>query len=217
MKKAPVSVLLIAVLIAAALPVSADYYATKQDYLAGKLTPGQPSIPKAGSDTCVGPPVIPPIAGTFNFTDTGNTTGSSNSVAAVPNTCTGTTFDGNASGPDHIWQFHVGNGNSVTFEVTTTSPTYDPMMYVLATCGNGLGSCRIGTDNCLNADLEEAGNPCQGASTERMVHSFNTPGTYYLYVDSWYSAAGAPTQGQGPYTLRVTGTVPVELLKFTVD
>jgi len=217
MKKAPVPVLLIVALIVAALPVSADYYATKRDFLSGKLTPGQPPIPKAGADNCTNPPVIPASGNMFNFTDTGNTTSSSNTVSAVPNTCTGTAFDGNASGPDHIWAFHVGAGNSVTFEVSTTSTSYDPMIYALATCGDGLGSCRIGADNCLSTDLEDPADPCLGVSTERVVHNFSTPGTYYLYVDSWYSVASSPTQAQGPYTLRVTGTVPVELLKFSVD
>jgi len=217
MKKAPIPVLLVAALIVAAVPVSADYYATKQDYAAGKLTPGQRPMPKAGGDTCTTPPTIPSTSGTVDFVDTGDTTGGTSNVNAVPNSCTGTVFDGNASGPDHIWEFSVGTTNMLVFTVETTSSSYDPMMYALATCGDGLGSCQIGVDDCLNTDMEDPLNPCMGLSTEQMTHSFNTLGTYYLYVDSWYTVGGSPTQAQGPYTLTVTGTVPVQLLKFTVD
>lgn len=220
MKNPPITVLIIAALVIAAAPAMADYYATKQDFLAGKLTPGAPPIPfKAGGDTCTSPPSITPSGNMFNFSDSGDTTGGSSTVAAVPNTCTGTAFDGNASGPDHIWQFQVGSGNQVTFVVTTASTTYDPMMYALSTCGNGLGSCQVGADSCLNRVMEQDDptGPCQGEATETMVHVFGSPGTYYLYVDSWYSVSGSPTQAQGPYSLMVTGNVPVELLEFTVD
>ena len=111
----------------------ADHYATKADYRIGKLTPGEASPEREGSDDCVSPTSL--NAFTFPITDTGDTTGAASSIDDIPIACNGRYST--VSGPDHIYRFDVpGTGNVLSFEVSTTNNSYDLSIYVLDVCGD---------------------------------------------------------------------------------
>jgi len=165
----------------------------------------------AGGDGCFAPPTIGlPLP----FQDSGDTTGAVNDVNEIPATCASGYQP--AYGPDHVYAFEVVSGNSLTFTVTTTSTTYDPMIYVVGACNDG-ATCVSGAfaDDCGSVALPQPG--CGGAATESIGPITLPVGVYYLYVDSAFSTVTQPTQAQGPYELTVTGTVPVELLRFEVE
>ncbi len=212
MKKALLVVFVLA-LVAATVPATADYYRTKADYRAGKLTPGNPPGPKAGTDDCAMPT---PITGgdPLSFSDTGDTTGATDTVSAVPLACNGNYVT--VAGPDHIYTFTVGNNNMLSFSLSTSSTTYDPSIYSVSTCNDG-NTCVSGaaSDNCFATELAQPAGCPQSNSTEAYDFMY-TPGTYFFYVDSFYSAA-TPTRATGPYTLTVTGQLPVELIEFDVN
>ncbi len=212
------------VLATAASAQRGGYYATKADERAGRLTPGvqqalPPSIGNAGGDTCAAATVIPNGAG--NFTDSGTTIGANNTVTSVQAGCSNYTT---VAGPDVIYTFTLGpvgaRGTPLTITLTPTGATgYDPAIYTLSTAGVG---CPAGTavaaTNCVNgadAGLANAAETITDAETDAMA-----PGTYFLFVDSFYSAgtAGAPNRHNGPYDLVVGARpLPVELLDFSID
>ena len=69
-----------------------------------------------------------------------------------------------------------------------------------STCGTS-STCVVGADATLAGGIETIA-----------AQSF-APGTYGLYVDSFYSTAA----GSGAYDLSVTGTLPVEVTDFSVE
>jgi hypothetical protein len=126
------------------------------------------------------------------------------------------------NGPDLVYSFTVSAGNSVAFQVTPTNLTYDPAIYVLGACGDG-NSCVIGSDACVRAGLTQQAPCLDGDADEDVPALTYAPGTHAVYVDSFY-AAGASCAGQGsvqcgagPYTLTVTGNLPVELHRFEIE
>lgn len=140
----------------------------------------------AGGDTCG---TATPIT-VLPFTDAGaSSVGAANDVNDV--SCPHPLLPSPAtSGPDVIYSFTVFTGNSFTISVSHLG-TYDPALYLLSTCGDGT-SCVAYVDTV-------PGNP-----TETLVLSGLAPGTYYLYIDSFYPV-GDPNSA-GTYTLDVTGT-----------
>jgi hypothetical protein len=81
-----------------------------------------------GTDDCPGTAVP---AGSYTaaspYVDTGDTTGANNTVTSLP----GYYSYYNALGPDRIYSFVVQSvGADPTITITTTSPTYRPMIYV---------------------------------------------------------------------------------------
>ncbi len=173
-------------------------YATKADERAGILTQVDASTIQAGGDNCATPTAI--AATPFN--DTGTTVGSTNTYAAHPDTvCTGYT---SSAGPDHIYSVQLGAANNVTFTVQAVAD-YDQAIFLLSTCGDNT-TCVVGADASFTPDTD-------------MIETFNVsgaaPGTYFFYIDSFYPVGD--TRGEGPYTLDVTGTLPVELLEFSAE
>lgn len=162
--------------------------------------PGDPVVAVPAGGSCAAP------SGTISATGaiSGNNAGGTNSINAVPSgTCSEYTGD-NAKGPEDIYVITPGSPNSLTFTLTA-SGGWDPMMYILSTCGSA-ASCMVGSDDISGSNL----NPSPLLPTM-------TPGTtYYVYVDSWY-ANGAATANNGPYNLNVTGTFPVTLTEFAID
>ena len=212
MKKVLVFAMVAAVAAGAFSPVVADYYATKSDARQGKLTPG--ATPKAGTPNCTSPTVISD-QGSMMFNDTGDTTGAANTVGTIPIGCNGNYTQ--VAGPDHIYTFTLGATNNLTFMLSTTSMDYDPSIYTLATCGVGT-SCVAGAaaDDCF-ATSQSQPPSCQGTDSTEMFNFMNLPaGTYFFFVDSFYSADNT-AQSQGPYSLNVQGTFPVELMEFDVE
>lgn len=141
----------------------------------------------AGGDTCA---TATPIA-TLPFNDTGNTSTANNNTVFLSNTCSGG-GEITREGPDLIYSITVGAGNSLTFTLTPTTPSYDPVIYILGTCGTG--------SSCTN--IRDTGNKGQ---VETLGPITLAPGTHYLYIDSAFPPEDEA--GAGAYTLSVTGNL----------
>jgi uncharacterized protein (DUF2141 family) len=150
----------------------------------------------AGGDDCPGN-AIP--AGTYTaaapFTDSGDTTGANNTVRDV-----GGYYGSPAEGADHIYSFTLtGRGQNPQIQVSSTSTTYRPMIYILDSRTGG--GCPAGTNNIASTNLImlSFSSPQGTATLNRDQLSFlplNVP--LYLFVDSRDSG-----NGSGPYTLRM--------------
>lgn len=185
------------------------HYATKADYRNGVMTPGE--IPLDGSDTCAAPPTIPGLGVGQMYNDTGTTVGKTNTVGTIPLACNGNYTT--VAGPDAIYTFTTGPTPNPTFLVTTTSTTYDPSIYILGTCNDGT-SCIVGSDDCFGQTTP--GNPCGAVSDESFGPTpLPASSTLFFYVDSFYGPASP--NGAGPYSLTVTGPLPVELIDFEIE
>lgn len=200
MRKSILALTLVLLTVAGIAAAAPDYYATKADERAGKLTPGQPPrsagpIPNAGGDTCASATVIAATP----YADTGDTTGAGNDVSSIPPGCSNYTT---VAGPDHIYVFTAGAGGaSLSFSVTPDA-TWDPSIYVLGTCGT-TASCLFGSDAGVLGDAETIATQSYAA------------GLHAVYVDSFYAIGDA--SADGPYTFNATGTLPVELMGISVD
>ncbi len=154
--------------------------------------------PEAGTDDCPGTPV-----GALPFSDPGNTCGATNNITTYGGVC-GTNLPFPYGGEDHVYQITLGTGNNVEFSADLTDSTGDLVLYLLTTCGDG-NSCVANSQDSIGA----------GAGPELIAATAYTPGTYYVYIDSYYNAGAAGSCGS--YTLSVTGTVPAELVGFSAE
>jgi hypothetical protein len=200
------------------------HYATKADARADRRTPGRavaaetpPLAPDAGGENCGTATVI---AAPLPFTDSDDTTGNTSDVNLLPVPCSTYAV---VDGPDLVYAFTVSAGNSVAFNVTPTNATYDPAIYVLSACGDA-STCVVGADACVRSGAVSQPTGClDGTADEDLPAQTYAAGTHAVFVDSFY-AAGASCSGQGgvqcgagPYTLTVTGTLPVDLQRFGVE
>lgn len=153
----------------------------------------------AGGDNCPGT-TIP--GGTYTstapFTDSGNTTGANNTVNRLTSYYY---YSYNADGPDQIYSFTLtGIGPNPKIQVTATSATYKPMIYIL---GGDFGTgCPAGTNNSSSNWYSLSYSPSPGGaatldSQQLNWLPLNVP--FYLLVDSAVSGAN----DSGPYTLRI--------------
>lgn len=181
---------------------SADQFLTKANERNNVVSPGTAEV-LGGGDTCATAQTIAALP----FTDAGTTVGGTNTVGALPVGCSDYTT---VAGPDKIYLFTTTAGASVSITATPTNATFDPAIYVLSTCGTS-ATCVTGADATL------------GGAAETIAATGFAPGTYGLYVDSFYGAGvgcggqGNILCGDGPYNLSVTGTLPVEVTDFSVD
>jgi hypothetical protein len=163
------------------------YFASLQKRASSRMDVLRPAAATAGGDTCATSHVISSLP----FNDSGNTSvGASNEPLVLNTTCAG----GGAvtrPGPDLVYQLTVGTGSSLTFTLTPEAK-YDPTLYILGTCTSG-STCIQESDTAAEGGVETIG-----------PRTFS-PGIYYLYVDSIYTADETP--GSGAYTLMVTGTL----------
>ena len=102
MKTVFVSIATIAVLGAVPAGALADYYATKADYRAGKLTPGE-QVSREGGDDCNSPPDMGCPGLFVPFIDSGDTTSATSNVDTIPESCNGKYAT--VAGPDHLYTF----------------------------------------------------------------------------------------------------------------
>jgi hypothetical protein len=136
--------------------------------------------------TCAAPTVI----STLPYNDSGNTTNGTTNLIFLSAACTGGGA-GTREGPERVYSFSVGTGNSLTFTVTPTA-VWDPALYILGTCNSG-STCAAEKDTGVEGQPDTIG-------------PITLPiGTYFFYVDSVYPADDK--LGQGPYTLNVQGNL----------
>ena len=152
----------------------------------------------AGGDNCPGN-AIP--SGTYTaaapFTDSGNTTGANNTVKLLDFYY----YNSTADGPDQIYSFTLtGRGANPKIEVSATSATYKPMIYILNSRFGG--ACPAGTNNSASNGYNPSFAPSPGGTAtldKQLLNTLplNTP--LYLFIDSERSGAN----DSGPYTLRM--------------
>ncbi|MEP6818731.1 MAG: hypothetical protein ABJA18_04300 [bacterium] len=153
----------------------------------------------AGTDDCPGAPIP---GGNFTaatpYTVSGNTTGANNTVTHLQYYYY---YSFDAAGPDHIYSFTLSAvGPNPQIEVSTTSGTYKPLVYVLY--GGTGGLCPAGTGNSSYAIVASDsrwtnGNIATLNSSQMNYLPLNTP--LHLFIDS----AGDDANGSGPYTIRM--------------
>src|SRR5262249_43218670 len=125
------------------------------------------------------------------------TTGANNTI----NSFLGYYYSYDASGPDHIYSFTITDlGSNPQIKVSSTSGTYQPMIYIVN--GEPSGSCPAGTGNSSPNVLwwfvNWANNGVAILNSQRMQYvPKNVP--LYLFVDGQHNDA----QGSGPYTLQM--------------
>lgn len=161
-----------------------------------------PAVPTAGG-SCGTPTVF----ASTPYSDTGTTTGATNIISTVPSSCTGWA---RVAGPQVVYSFTAGAAANLTFTVTPGNSVYDTSIYLVSTCTDG-NTCVGGSDYYYQYD----------PTPETFSVSSLTAGTtYYLHIDSYYSTSDpAPYSSfsNGPYSLSVTGSLPVQLQEFQID
>lgn len=164
---------------------------------------------------------VPPNLPRGEITEGGGTCGSTEVISSLPFSDTGSTCDGTNTissynsavcqdnlpfpypGEDTVYQITLGAGNNVGFSADLTGSTGDLALFLLGTCGTG--------SSCIDTSQDAIG---VGAGPEVIEPASYAAGTYFLYIDSYYSAGSSDSCGG--YTLSVTGTLPVELESFEV-
>ena len=156
-----------------------------------------------GTDTCPGTPIP-----STPFSDSsGDTCGNANDVTDYASVeCNSVLYPG----PDVVYQVNIGAGNN-SLNFTLTPAAADLGIFMVSDCTMGT-TCLSFRDTIGGAAASTISQPDLGGAD-----SFPEPlpvGTYYIYIDSYY-AGGALSCG--PFTLDVTGTLPLELLEFSVE
>jgi uncharacterized protein DUF4214 len=134
------------------------------------------------------------------YTESGNTTGANNTVSAVASFYY--YFNYAADGPDHVYSFTLtGRGPNPRIEVSTTSGTYKPLIYVLQgefdrACPGGIGNV---AENQLVIVDSRWGQGSTATFTSDYVNYFPLNVPLYLFIDSGLNDA----KGFGPYTIRM--------------
>ena len=155
----------------------------------------------AGNDGCPGR-AIP--GGNYTaaapYSDSGDTTGANNTVSRAYYLHY-VYYNWDTFGPDHVYTFIMTNrGPNAQIEVSTTSATYKPLIYVLH---GSIGGCPSGTDNHAYNELMlsdtrwGAGNVAIFNNQIMGYLPLNVP--LHLFIDSRTN----DTNGSGPYTLRM--------------
>lgn len=175
----------------------------------GHKTNNRPDGVLPASVTDGGSCASPPAIASLPYTDTGTTVGKTNIISTLTSGCSDySTVDG----PEAVYSFVAGAGANLTFTVTPdASSDYDPAIYLVKTCNSGTaaGSCIAGADATYSPGDPETFS----------VSGLTSGTTYYLHVDSYWDSAD-PTYGtyaQGPFSLLVSGTLPVSLQEFSID
>jgi hypothetical protein len=136
------------------------------------------------------------------YIDSGDTTGANDTVSRICDYYYGL-YCNDALGPDLIYTFTVtGRGPNPQIQVSTTSGTYRPLIYVLGVLGGSAGACPSGTGNTaypwVSADSRSTtGSTATLNSAQMNSLPLNVP--LYLFVDS----ARNDASGSGSYTVRI--------------
>jgi hypothetical protein len=157
----------------------------------------------AGNDDCPGR-AIP--GGNYTaaapYSESGDTTGANDTVTRVLNPSYYYYYSYDAHGPDHVYSFTLtGRGPNPQIQVSTTSGTYRPLIYVLQ--GGSAGPCPAGTGNLAYNEMVVSDSRWTTGSTATLDNyqvgylPLNVP--LYLFVDS----ANNDASGSGSYTIRM--------------
>lgn len=157
-------------------------------------------VARDGSDGCPPDVFITPLP----YSDPGDTCSATNTMTNYTGGSCGTDLGFPYGGEDMIYEITLGAGNSVGFSADLAGSSGDLVLFLLSTCGDG-GSCLAHSQDSIGA----------GVGPEIIDPVAYTPGTYYLYVDSYYDAG--TTGSCGTYALDVTGTLPAELVSFSAE
>jgi hypothetical protein len=129
------------------------------------------------------------------YSDVGDTTGANDSVTTV----LGYYYNYNAHGPDHVYSFTLtAVGPNAQIEVSTTSGTYKPLVYVIPDGKAEL--CPAGTGNSGDYAWSMWDSRWDNSSKATLEIGFlptNVP--IHLFIDS----AQNDSSGSGPYTIRM--------------
>ncbi len=171
--------------------------------------------PKNGGADCAS---ATEIGTSLPYTDTGNTCGAPSVVSDYDSF---TASGGPCStylypGPEVIYKMDLGDNNDVTVTLTPTDPA-DLGVFVVSDCAD--------TTSCVGfADFAGGGELAAVTFSAAQTGLCTDTGTilcpaipaasYYIYIDSFY-AGGAPSCGE--YQLDVAGTLPVQLMEFSVE
>jgi hypothetical protein len=159
----------------------------------------------AGNDNCPGV-TIP--GGNYTagapYIESGDTTGANDTVTLLlsPSYYYYGYYSYDAHGLDRVYSFTLtGRGPDPQIEVSTTSGTYRPLVYVLQ--GGSGGTCPAGTENVAYNEMAISDSRWTTGSTATLNKDqvnylpLNVP--LYLFVDSANNDAG----GSGPYKIRM--------------
>lgn len=135
------------------------------------------------------------------FSDAGTTCDNTNTITNYTGACT---LPFPYGGENAIYQITLAAGNNVAFDLQLDGSAGDLAMFLISTCGNGT-SCVDNSEDSIGAGVEPETIPAFSYAA----------GTYFLYIDSYYDAGTAGSCGT--YTLNVTGSLPVELMSFSID
>ncbi len=154
----------------------------------------------AGNDDCPGGTIA---GGTYTaatpYIDSGDTTGANDTVTHLNGFYYYYNYD--AHGPDRVYSFTLtGRGPNPQIEVSTTSGTYKPLIYVLE--DDSIGKCPAGTGNTTYAPVIADSRWGTGSTVKLDSHAMNylplnVP--LHLFVDSAFDDAA----GSGPFTIRM--------------
>src|SRR6478672_3387897 len=141
-----------------------------------------------GSDDCPGRPIP---GGTYTaaapFTDAGDTTGANDTVTSLASVYY-YYYSYSTHGPDHVYSFTLtGRGPNPQIEVSTTSGSYRPMIYVLQGGSQGVcpASTATGVSNwiAINDSRWNQGNHTAILDKDLLNYlPLNVP--LYLFIDS---------------------------------
>ena len=149
----------------------------------------------AGNDDCPGRNIP---GGNYTaaapYVDSGDTTGANNTVNRIDYYYY---YNIDAFGPDHIYSFTLtGRGPNPQIQVSTTSGSYKPLVYVMP--GGYTNSCPAGTGNYEYAIVVSEAPTAGGTATLNNAQVNYLPLNYplHLLVDSRLNVAG-------PYSIRL--------------
>ena len=153
-----------------------------------------------GTDDCPGRAVP---GGSYTvaapFIDVGDTNGANDTITAVPYSYIYYYGNYHAHGPDHIYTFTLtAVGPNAQIEVSTTSGTYRPLVYVIQ--GGVLAGCPAGTGNAGKVAWNMGdGRWDQGNKVTLGINFLPLNVPFHLFIDS----AENDANGAGPYTVRM--------------
>lgn len=152
----------------------------------------------AGNDDCAGQRIP---GGSYTaaspYTDSGDTTGANDTINRIQYYYY---YNVDALGPDHVYSFTLtGRGPNPQIQVSTTSASYSPLIYVLY--GGYAGACPAGTGNFAYVMANSpAALPGVTVALNSQLNYFPLNVPLHLFVDSRVSG---PNGGAGAYTLRM--------------